>query len=100
MEHKAERVAVVFSDHGLRQSGAVDVEVELASRAPVDEAGAQIAARITGELSAGVRRRPGEDEGVFWVRGVVDLWREGETEVVEVEFAFGLYALVGVAGKP
>lgn len=36
---------------------------------------------------------------MFWVRGVVDLRWEGETELVEMEFAFGLCALVGGTGK-
>lgn len=99
LELKPERVVVVLSGHRLRQRSAVDMKIKLASWAPVDEAGAHIATRIAGELPADVRRGSDEDEGVFWVRGVVDLRREGETEVVEVEFAFGLCALVGGAGK-
>lgn len=75
------------------------MQVKLAPGAPVDEAGANVATSVTGELAAIVRRRSSEDERVLWVRGVVDLRRKGETEFVENELAFRLCALVGGAGK-
>lgn len=86
-----------FGVDGVRQGGALNMEVELAAGAAVDEAGADVAAGITSELAASVGRSSGEGERVFGVGGVLDLRREAEAEVVEVELAIGLYALVGGA---